>query len=211
MSRLPGSKKISSSPDLKVPHGDLEAGSECGILLDGADPLFRITGRNLVTWEHENRVGSSGGATDSPPQLVEVSQSEAVSPVNNDGVGVRNIYSAFDNGGGEENIRLPLNKGMHDLFKVFSPHLAMTDQDAGLRNQFLQSFSHHLNALDSIVQEKYLSFAFHFAANTVPDDPFIMGAYRSVDWNAIGRRSVDGGHVPHSHEGEVESTGNRGG
>ena len=100
---------------------------------------------------------------------------------------------------------------MHDLFEVIAPHLAMADQDAGFRNQFLQSLPHHLNTLDSIVQEKDLPFAFQFAVNTVPDHPLIMGAFRSVDWNAVGRRSVDGGHVPHSHEGEVESTGNRGG
>ncbi len=180
-------------------------------MFDGIHTFFRIARGNLITGEHEDGIGTPGGTADPPPQLVEISQSEAVGPVNEDGIGIGDVDTAFDDGGGEEDVRLPVDEGMHDLFQVVPSHLSVPHQDPGFRNQLLQAFPDHLDALDAVVEEENLSFAFQLAAHTVPDHAFVIGTDRSVNRDAVGWRSVDGRHVAYAHERKVEGAGNRGG
>ena len=200
MPRLLCAEQIASAADFEIAHGNLEARSQCGILFDRAHSFFRIARRDLVSWQHEDGVGSSVSPADSASQLVEVRQPKTICPVDHDGIGVRNINSAFDNGGREENIRFPLDKRMHDIFEVLPGHLAVANQNPGFGNQFEQTLSYDFNTLNPVVEEENLSATLQLPANAVPYDAFVVGADRSVNRDAVRRRSVDCGHVADAHQ-----------
>src|SRR5690606_603230 len=85
---LLGTQEVARAPDLKVPHRDLKARSQLGKLLDGLQPLFGVFAQHFVPPVGEVGVGQAVGAADSPPQLVQLGQSEAIRVVDDQGVDV---------------------------------------------------------------------------------------------------------------------------
>src|SRR5579875_1405804 len=45
---LVGAQEVAGTPDLQVPHGDLETGPQLGVLTDGAQPLVGLLGELAV-------------------------------------------------------------------------------------------------------------------------------------------------------------------
>ena len=65
------------------------------------------------------------GANDAPTELMELSETEALSPFNNDVRRVRYIYTDLNDGCRNENIDIVLKEAFHYRILFFGGHLAV--------------------------------------------------------------------------------------
>ena len=72
-------------------------------------------------------------ASHAAPELVQLAQPKTVRTVDDDGVGVGDIEAAFDDGGAEQDIGFAIDELGHYLFKIIGIHLAVADEDPGVR------------------------------------------------------------------------------
>lgn len=174
------------------------------------DAFPGVAGGDHVAWEEEDGVGFFAGASDASAELVEVGEAEAVGAVDEDGVGVGDIDAGFDDGGGEEDVGLVVDEGVHDVFEVVFFHLAVADEDACFGDEFGEAFMDLFDGFDAVVEEEDLAAAFHFAADGVADGAFVVGGDGGGDRESVGWWGVDGGHVAGAHECHVEGAGDGG-
>src|SRR5713101_3485872 len=104
-------------------------------------------------------IGALAGAADAPAKLVEIGEAEAVGAVDEDGVGAGNVQAVFDNGGGHEDVGFIADELQHDPFEIFLAHLAVTDDDAGARDELADEGSERVDGLDAVVNEIDLAVA----------------------------------------------------
>ena len=180
-------------------------------MLDGVDAFAGIALGDHFPGEEEDGVGFFPGSADAAAELVEIGEAEAVGAVDEDGVGVGDVDAGLDDGGGEEDVGLVVDEGVHDVLEVVLFHLAVADEDAGFGDEFFELFVDHLDGLDAVVEEEDLAAAFHLAAYGIADDAFVVGGDGGGDGEAVGGRGVDGGHVARAHECHVEGARDGGG
>ena len=93
--------------------------------LNGVDPFAGRANRHHLAREKEVGVGLVLGAADPAAQLIEIGQPEAIGPIDDDGVGVRNIEAALDDRGADEDVDFPGDEALHDGFEFIRIHLAV--------------------------------------------------------------------------------------
>ena len=98
-------------------------------------------------------------AADASAKLVKISQTEAIRPVDDDGVGVRDVEPAFNDGRADQDVDFPCDEAFHDGLQFVRIHLTMSDIDARVRAKVGDLVAHALNALDAVVQEENLTLA----------------------------------------------------
>ena len=77
------------------------------------------------------------GPTNPASQLMQLSQTEFVSAMHDDGIGRWNVDTGFDDRGAEQDVGALRNKIPHDLFQIALMHLPMRDEHSRLRQQCL--------------------------------------------------------------------------
>ena len=68
---------------------------------------------------------------------MEVAEAELMRIVNDDSIGVGDVYTRLNNGSGQQNVISTFNKVEHDFFELLAIHLAVADSDAHTRTQAL--------------------------------------------------------------------------
>ena len=100
MAVLLGAQDVSRAADLQVAHGDLDTGAQLRKFTDGLQALLCLLLEHLVALIHEKRIGGAVGAAHAPADLVELREPQPVGVMDDDGVGVGNVKSRLDDGGG---------------------------------------------------------------------------------------------------------------
>ncbi len=116
---------VARPAQLQVEVGDLEA-------VVGAHhrvEAFASFGAQLV-FGHEDAVRLAAAPAHAAAQLVELRQPEAFRVLDDHHGGVGDVDAHFDDGGGEQDLRLVLGKPLHLEILVFRLHLAMHHPDA---------------------------------------------------------------------------------
>ena len=93
-----------------------------------------------------------------------------IGAVDEDGVGIGDVDAVFDDGRGDEDVGLPVFKGVEDGVEFIGGHLSVADDDARFGNEFLEFFGDVEDRLDAVVDEKGLSVAGKFAQEGVLDE-----------------------------------------
>ena len=88
---------------------------------------------------------------------------------------------------------------MHHLFEVLFVHLAVANDNPGFGDEILYLFLHILDRADTVVEEKDLPAARELSADGISNQALVVGNDRGLHGEAIGWRSVDGGHVARAH------------
>ena len=83
---------------------------------------------------------------------MQLGQAKFVSPVHNDGIGVRNVDPGFDNRCAQKHIGALVIEVGHHLFQLALAHLTMADGDRRLWNQLLQFGGGVFNRTDLVMQ-----------------------------------------------------------
>src|SRR5207245_11290358 len=100
-------------------RGDAKARAEFAELLHGGKALAGDVGERGFRWNEEIGVSALAGTADAAAELVKFSEAEAISAVDEDGVGGGNVQAVLDGGGGEEDVGFVVNKFEHRAFELF--------------------------------------------------------------------------------------------
>ena len=101
-------------------------------------------------------VGALGGASHSTLELVQLGQSEAVRPVDDQRIGIRNVQAAFDDAGTHQHIDVARRELEHRLLQFPFGHLPVGDRDPRLGHQFSQPLCHLVDTHHPVVDEIHL-------------------------------------------------------
>ncbi len=83
-------------------------------------------------------------------------------------------------------------------------HLAVADDNAGLRQKGSQLRGHRLDGQHPVVQEKHLPSAIQLALDHIADQPFVVGGQNRFDRQTVVRRSLNSAHVPRARQRQVK-------
>ena len=151
------------------------------------------------------------GAAYPAPELVELAQAEAVCIFNDQGIGIGNVQTGFNNGGAHKNLNVSLGHGGHDLSQSVLAHLPVGHAHRQAGNALLQGTGALVDGLRPIVQVEDLPAPFDLPADGIVNNG--GGVFRdiSLDGVPVRRGFFDGGHIPNAGQGHIEGTGNGGG
>jgi len=121
-------------------------------------------------------------------------------PVDDDGVGVRDVQSALDDRGAEQQVGLAVGEFEHHPLQLLRWHLAVADGDARLRDQPAQPLRHCADRLHAVVDEVHLTVALELAEHCITDQPVVLLGDEGLDRQAFFRRRIDHAHVAHAGE-----------
>src|SRR6478672_7305996 len=113
MAGLLGSQQISSAANLQILESDSVPRTQISMMLEYPQPFLGI-GLDAVG-DQEIAVRPSMAAPDPPAELIQLSQTEAMSVVHNHGIGIGHIQAGFHDHGGDENVYLARHETAHDL------------------------------------------------------------------------------------------------
>lgn len=211
LSGLLGTEEVTGTSDLEVSEGEGVAGSELVEFSEGLEAFSASFGEGLVAGVKEIGVGLAVGSPDTAPKLVELGEAELVGIFDDEGVGVGDIESGFDDGGADEDIDFALDESDHDRFEFFLVHLSVTDGDTGLGDEFLDFVRDVIDAINAVVDKEDLSASGEFSEDGFAND-FVgfwtdEGAHReTTGWGVVDER-----HLSDVHEGHAEGARDGGG
>src|SRR3954464_5206087 len=98
-------------------------------------------------------------ATDAPAQLMQLSESQLIGPIDDDGIRGRHVDAAFHDRRADEQIGALMIKVEHHLFEFTLSHLSVADRDACLRDQLSERLRGLLDRIDAVVNKINLTTA----------------------------------------------------
>ena len=130
---------------------------------------------------------------------MQVAQSELLGIVDDDGIGVGHVDAALNNAGGDQYVVFVIDEIEDHLLQLLWFHLAMTDNDTGIRDFTAYQGLDLINVLDAVVDEENLSVTTHLEVDRLADDigiePLNLRLYRiTVRWWCRDTREVAGAH-----------------
>jgi len=99
---------------------------------------------------------------DTPAQLIQLGETEAVGAVDDDGVGVGNVDAGLDDGGAYQHVKTMVIEIRHHPFQVALAHLSVGHRHPCLGNQRLEFARLFFDGLHIVVQEEQLTAAADF-------------------------------------------------
>ena len=162
---------------------------------------FCLPGEGRFIRDQQVGVGLGLAASDPAPQLVELGQSHGMGPVDNDGVGRRDVQTGFDDGRTHQDIDLPAPEAHHNLLQFLFRHLAMGHGHPGLGHHFPDMTGPGGQAPHPVVHEEDLAAPVQFPADGGLDHRGLRQADIGADGPAVLRRGVDQAQLPEAGEG----------
>ena len=209
MPRLPRAENFARTANFQIAHRHLKARAQFRCFRNRLQTHARFVRNVRLLVVQKIRKRARGTAPDAPAQLIQLRQTKTVCVIDNDGVGVRNINAAFDDGGANQHIVLARRKFTHHRFELVFMHLPVTDAHARFRHKFAQLVGENADALHAIVHKKYLPAAVQFAQNRIAHQTVLVRRYvRANRQPFIGRR-FDGGHVARAAQRQIQRARNR--
>lgn len=207
LSGLFGTEEIAGSADLEVAKGEGVSGSELVEFGEGLESFLPAFGEGFAAGVEEVGVGLAVGSPDAASELVELRKTEVVGVFDDQGVGVGDIESGFDDGRTDKDIDFTLDESDHNGFQFALAHLAVSNGDSGMGDEFFDAVGDVIDALYSVIDVEHLSASGEFAKDCFADD--FVGGWS--DEGAYGKSArgwiVDEGHLSDVHEGHAECAG----
>ena len=122
---------------------------------------------------------------------MQVAQTEILCLVDDDGIGVRYVDTALDNGGGEQNVIIIVDKIENNLLQFGRFHLSVTDTDTAIGNVALYHRFQFRKIGDTVVYKEHLSVAAHFEVNGISDNLITESMHLRLNGVTVGRRRLN--------------------
>jgi len=142
---------------------------------------------------------------------MQLSQTEPIGAMDQDGIGVWHVDAGFNDGGTEQEIDSLLVEIAHDLFQFPLAHLPMGHGDARFRKERAQALMLIFHGLYFVIEKIQLSSALQFAQDCLTDQTIRLGMYEGFDGQAFLRGRGDDREIAQSLERQGEGAGNGGG
>jgi hypothetical protein len=130
-SKFPAPRSSRSSAATRKPCAERAEFLERGEAARGQRRERNVFGNQQV------RVGALVRAAHAAAQLVQLGKAEAVGAIDEDGVGARDIQAVFDDRRAHQNVGLTAHEFEHHGLEFLLIHLAVADDHARFRNQFV--------------------------------------------------------------------------
>src|SRR6267378_4495977 len=159
-------------------------------------------------------MGFLGATADASAKLVELGEAEALGVLDDHDGGVGDVNADFNDGGGDEDLRLVFAEALHDFFFFVAGEAAVQETELELGKDFARealvfvdgSFELELRFLDDGIDDVGLMAGGDFAAEKFPKaGEMLLGGHARDDGGAAGRELVENGNVEVAIESERES------
>ncbi len=198
-------EQVPRTTDLQVAEGDLETGTQLGVVADGSQPLIGLLGEHPVDRVEEVGVGPLAGPADPAPQLVELAQAEQVGPVHHQGVDRRHVDSRLDDGGAHQHVVLRPPRSPAPPSRASPRPSGRGPRPPGPRGPSpAHALGHRLDVLDPVVDVEDLALAQQLAADGLGGRRLLELADVGEDRPAGRRRGVDHRQVTDAGQGHLE-------
>ena len=203
-------QQISCSADLQVAHCYFEAAAQFREFTDCMKPLFCHFPQHFVSPVHKKCVGRPVRTSHTPSQLVQLRQAHLVRVVDNHCVHIGDIHTGLNDRRGYQNVNLPVDESVHDLFQLPLFHLSVGKSHIGLRHQLCDHVGHLRNGLHPVVDIVDLSAAGKFPVDGFPDHLFIVFAHKRLNRDSFSGRLLENTHIADSDQTHMHRPWNRG-
>ncbi len=206
--RLIRSEQIACASNLQIVGGDRKSRSQLAKRLQHLQPPLCIPGNRPARGDQQIRVGALAGSANASAELVELRQPEGVGAVDDHRVRGRDVDSALDDRGAEQQLVPLLHEVVHHLFELSHPHLPMRNANGDLRNELFELSLHRADRLDPVVDEEDLASSLDFPLDRLANLRHVELDHEGADRPAILRGSGHDAHVSHSRHGHVQRARN---
>ena len=122
---------------------------------------------------------------------MKVAQAEVLCRIDEDGIGIRNVNAALNDGSGQKHIIIVVHKTKNYLFQILRFHLSMSDSYPTVGNMPKNERFQFLQVLYTVIYKEHLSIATHFKVNRLSNDFFVEGMYFCLDGITVGGWRLD--------------------
>ena len=129
--------------------------------------------------------------------------------MDDDRVGVGNVQSGLDDGGGHQHVNLFVDESKHNLLQLPLSHLPMGKFNHSPRHQLLHVGGHAVNIIDAVVHVIHLSAPGNFPLDGLPHQFFVIFEDVGLDGPPVHRRHFQHTHVPDARQAHVKRPRNR--
>ena len=185
VSALLGPEQIAGAADLQIAHRDPEAGPQHRVVLDRLQPTERVLGHPTFFGQQQVAVGTVPASTDPAAELVKLGEAESIRIVDEHRVRAGNVHAALDDRGADQDVRLAADEGEHDLLEFPVGHLAVADEDAGVRGELADLVREGLDVVHPVVDEEDLPFPSEFPPDRLRQAALVPGNDLRDDGPAI--------------------------
>ena len=137
---------------------------------------------------------------DATSQLVQIRKAVSIRLIDENGIGIGDVETTFDDRGGDEDIRAPLHKSDHRRFHRIFVHLSMHDVDRCFRNQCVNFVGNRLDIVNAVMNEIDLAISIQLTNDCRTNQFTVPAAYPSLYGHAILRRSFKIRDIANPHQ-----------
>ena len=197
-------KEVTRPPDVEVLHGEVESAAQFGECLERLQPSSCFGCEYAFGRSYEVAERLLVAAPHTSPHLVQVAQSEVVGIVDDDGVGVGDVYAVLHDGGGEEHIVVVVDEIHDDLLQFLGLHLSVSYRHTAVGHAFFYEQFQFGEFRDAVVHEVHLSVAAHLKVDGIGNGIAAEADNLRVYGIPVGWRCAHDAHVPGAHERELQ-------
>ena len=145
-------EEFSCAPDFEIMGRQYEPGAQVLGVGNGLQTFNCVIGHGLRVGGQEIGIGLVMRTSDTPPELMDLSEAEFVSAIHDYRVGIGYINASLDDRGAYQHVGALVIEVAHDLFQLAFSHLAMTYSDDRLGYQSLYLVRGFFDAADLVMQ-----------------------------------------------------------
>ncbi len=206
---LTHSQQISCSPDLQVPHGNLEPAAQICEFPNGRKPFLRHFLQHLVPSVHQKCIGRPIGTSHPASELIKLRESQIIGIMNNHGVHIGNVQTCLYNGCGHQHIDFPVDKIEHNFFQLMLLHLTVGIGHSRLRHQRCNLCRHIRNIVHTIVYIIHLPASGQLSGDGLPHQLVIIFTHKRLNGLPVSRGFLQNAHISNPNEAHVKGPWNR--
>ena len=120
------------------------------------------------------------------------------------GVGPRNIETALNDGGSQEDVGIASHKGEHHIFEFMLVEPSVSNHHLGIGHDAGKFFFHAMDVFDAVVHEIHLTAAGQFPLDGVSNQPVIPTSHTRFHRLPIGGRSGQTGDIANPEHRHVQ-------
>ena len=201
------SQQVARAAKLKIPQSHLVAGPELRVVFQYPEPALRL--RSDVRRNDEVTVRPVVRAADTAAELVELSEAEAVAPVDDHRVCTRHVETVLDDRCADQHAELAIHQRDHRGLQIPLGHLPVRHGHLCLRYESAHPLGHGIDRLHPVVNEEDLTAPIQLSPHRILDDPIVPGEDVGDDRHPVTRRRLDQGKIPESPERHLQGPGDR--
>ena len=202
-------QQIARAANVEIVAGELEPGAERIEIAEHFQALFGDFRKLRVLGVGQIGVGAQFGAPDAAAQLIELGEAENVGAVDDDRIRARQVETAFDDRGGEQDVVFALVESAHPLLDLARAHLTVRGDEFHLGHVFVQPVRYRVHVGNARHDDEALPAAMMFAQQRLAHHHVVPFHHIGAHRQAIDRRGLDGGEFAQTRHRHLQSARDR--